>query len=331
MPETTWTAWFDCGTTNTRLYLVDEKGEFLFGGAKEIGSRNVAIAGTKDVLALALAELFMQALKRFAIIPKAVRRIYASGMIASAYGLMEIPHQLVPVSAQSLRAGIKEVYVQALGRSICLIPGVRTCASDWRYAGNVRGEETEVFGAAAALEERGQCSDGIYVLPGSHTQILCLRNGQIEDICSLFTGELFHALQEETMLSGTLKHTPDRVDPVFLRMGCRDGNVLGINRALYLCHSNQVFDRFLPTQRYSYAEGVIHSGVVQSLEQIVLRSQSNHPRIVMVCDRFCWEIYSALLQGSRLQEIIWLPLSAPGCFGVRGLRSIVGNEGVHYE
>ena len=325
MPETTWTAWFDCGTTNTRLYLVDENGKFLFCGVKTIGSRNVAIAGTNEVLSQAMADLFKQALEQFAIVPDAVNSIYASGMITSVYGLMEIPHLVAPVSVQTLCAGIKKVYVRALERSIHLIPGVRTCAGDWRYAGNVRGEETEVFGAAAMLEEQGRCSDGIYVLPGSHTQILCLQNGQIEDICSVFTGELFHALQEETILSGTLKYTPDHVEPEFVQMGCSDGNILGINRALYLCHSNQVFDRFTPAQRYSYAEGVIHSGVIQSLEQIVLRRQSNHPKIVMVCDWFCWEIYSALLQGSCLQEIIWLPPSEPGCFGVRGLRSIIGN------
>ena len=114
-------------------------------------------------------------------------------------------------------------------------------------------------------------------------------------------------------------------------MGCRDGSALGINRALYLCHSNQVFDRFTPAQRYSYAEGVVHSGVMQSLEQTALRCGSKHPQVVMVCDQFHWEIYSILLQDSCLQEIVWLPPSKPGCFGVRGLRSIVGNERVHYE
>lgn len=325
MPESAYLGWFDCGTTNTRLYLIDDSGRHLFCGAKAIGSRNVAIAGTREVLSLAMAELYRQTLERFAIAPEAVRRIYASGMVTSAYGLKEVPHLTAPVSAQTLCAGITELYIQALERKVYLIPGVRTCTEDWRDAGNVRGEETEVFGAAAALEERGRCSDGIYVLPGSHTQILCLQNGQIEDICSLFTGELFHALREETILSGTLKHTPDHVEPEFLRMGCSDGNALGINRALYLCHSNQVFDRFTPAQRYSYAEGVLHSGVVQALEQIVLRSRSKHPQTVMVCDRFHWEIYSALLKGSCLQEIIWLPPSGPGCFGVRGVRSIVGN------
>ncbi len=289
-----------------------------------MGSRNVAMTGSSLVLAQAMAQLLRET-------PESAVQIYASGMVTSAFGLKEIPHLAAPVSAAQLRAGITEVFVEEMGRTIRLIPGVKTCAADWRVQGNVRGEETEVFGAAAVLESCGGCSDGVYILPGSHTQIVYLHSGQIVDILSLFTGELFHALREETILSGTLKNMPDAVEPEFVRQGCADAMEFGINRALYLCHSNQVFQRFTPAQRYSYAEGAILSGVVRSLTQALSRVWTDCPQIILVCDELNWNIYGALLQGGSLPHVLWLPPEAPGCFGVRGLRSIVGNKEVSYE
>lgn len=324
MSEKRCIAWFDCGTTNTRLYLIEEDGQFHFCGVKAVGSRNVAMTGSSAVLAQAMGELLQKA-------PESAVQIYASGMVTSAFGLKEVPHLVAPVSVAALRTGIAETYVDALGRTICLIPGVKTAASDWRFSGNVRGEETEVFGAAAVLESRGLCSDGVYILPGSHTQILYLKNGEITDILSLFTGELFHALREETILSGILKNIPDSINPEFVRQGCADANTFRINRGLYLCHSNQIFQRFTPAQRYSYAEGVILSGVYQALIQRLQHSWAHCPQIVMVCDELNWNIYGALLQNGSFPNVLWLPPEAPGCFGVRGLRSIVENEEVHYE
>jgi len=324
MSENRCIAWFDCGTTNTRLYLIAEDGTYRFCGRKAVGSRNVAMEGSCAILAQTMAQLLRET-------PESAVQIYASGMVTSAFGLKEIPHLAAPVSAAQLRAGITEVFVEEMGRTIRLIPGVKTTVSDWRFSGNVRGEETEVLGAAAVLESCGACSDGVYILPGSHTQIVYLHSGQIVDILSLFTGELFHALWEETILSAILKNIPDSIDPEFVRQGCADTVEFGINRSLYLCHSNQIFRRFTDAQRYAYAEGVLLSGVYQALAQRLQRSWADCPQIILVCDELNWNIYGALLKGGSLPNVLWLPPEAPGCFGVRGLRSIVGNEEVSYE
>ena len=315
--------WFDCGTTNTRLYLIDSETEFSFCGSKAIGSRNVAITGTSLVLAQAMADLYKEAVRGFALEQDDVDRVYASGLVTSAFGLKEVPHLEVSVSPQKLRSAMDKVWVEQMAREIYLIPGVKSSAADWRYTGNLRGEETEALGAAAMLEERGCGSDGVYILPGSHTQILYLKNGEIVDILSLFTGELFRALRSETILSHTLNDTPEDIIPEFVRQGCADAMEFGINRALYLRHSNQIFQRFTPAQCYSYAEGVILSGVYTALEQRIQQRWMDCNRIVLVCDEINRNIYGALLEGSGLPEMMWLQPSQQGCFGVRGLCSIV--------
>ena len=277
------------------------------------------------MLAQTMADLYRDALARFGLLQDDVNCVYASGMVTSKFGLKEVPHLEVPVSPQKLHCAMDKVWVEQMQRDVYLIPGIKSTAVDWRYMGNLRGEETEALGAAAMLEDRGCGSDGVYILPGSHTQILYLKNGEIVDILSLFTGELFHALRSETILSHTLNHTPEDIIPEFVRRGCSDAREFGINRALYLCHNNQIFQRFTPEQRYSYAEGVLLSGVYTALEQRVQQHWTDCSRIVMVCDEINRNIYGALLLDSVLPDMIWLRPSQQGCFGVKGLCSIVGN------
>ena len=92
MSENRCIAWFDCGTTNTRLYLIAEDGTYRFCGGKAVGSRNVAMEGSCAILAQAMAQLLQES-------PESAVQIYASGMVTSAFGLKEVPHLVAPVSA----------------------------------------------------------------------------------------------------------------------------------------------------------------------------------------------------------------------------------------
>ena len=106
--------WFDCGTTNTRLYLIDSKMQFSCCGTKAIGSRNVAITGTSLVLAQAMGELYQETLAQFHLAQEDISCVYASGMITSALGLKEVAHLEAPVSPQKLRQALRETIEQTI-------------------------------------------------------------------------------------------------------------------------------------------------------------------------------------------------------------------------
>ena len=40
----------DCGTTNSRVYVLNDKFKIIKRGTKKVGVRDIAISGSKDVL-----------------------------------------------------------------------------------------------------------------------------------------------------------------------------------------------------------------------------------------------------------------------------------------
>ena len=56
-------ATIDCGTTNSRVYIVNEGAEILGKAAKKVGVRDTAIHGSNEVLKEGLKEIFYQSLE----------------------------------------------------------------------------------------------------------------------------------------------------------------------------------------------------------------------------------------------------------------------------
>jgi 2-dehydro-3-deoxygalactonokinase len=61
----------------------------------------------------------------------------------------------------------------------------------------MRGEETQLMGAAAEGRETG---DGLFVLPGTHSKWAVLRGGRIAWFATFMTGELFAVLSQHSIL-----------------------------------------------------------------------------------------------------------------------------------
>ena len=99
-----YTVYYDSGTTNSRAYLLGENCELLATAKREVGSKDSALAGSNKVLILALKELYDELLSQNGLRDGDVNAIYASGMITSNVGLLEIPHLIAPASAADLHA-----------------------------------------------------------------------------------------------------------------------------------------------------------------------------------------------------------------------------------
>lgn len=91
-------AYFDSGTSNTRLYLLDENMDLVDLSKETVGSKDSAVAGTNKVLLSRLKEMYDRALERQGLREEQIRTIYASGMSTSPYGIKEYPHQTIPIS-----------------------------------------------------------------------------------------------------------------------------------------------------------------------------------------------------------------------------------------
>ena len=197
--------YFDSGTTNSRVYLLDRDYNVKFTAKRPVGSRDSAIEGSNMVLIKALKSLYDEVFKKTDAIEEDVEAIYASGMITSPYGLHEIPHIVLPVTLGEFASHIYCHYERKLfERNIYLVPGIKTVGDDIAFVNNTRGEEIEALGALADLEAMGASKKIALILPGSHTHVIYVEDGVLTGIISNFTGEVFQALKEETILSPIL-------------------------------------------------------------------------------------------------------------------------------
>ena len=62
----------DCGTTMTRIYIVDENQQIIASGRKKVGVRDTSITGSRDTLRSGVTELFFEVLEENRIPDKQV-------------------------------------------------------------------------------------------------------------------------------------------------------------------------------------------------------------------------------------------------------------------
>lgn len=324
--------YYDSGTTNTRAYLLDEEFRVCCVEKKNVGSRDSAICGSNRVLIEGLKELYDRVLEKAAFGGEDIKAIYASGMITSPYGLVEIPHSVVPLHVKDFADELFCFHEDScLHRDVWLVPGLKTVNEDFSFVGNMRGEEIEIIGTLDELHSRG-IHNAALIMPGSHTHVTYIKNDEVSDIISNFTGELFHAIQKETILSPVLDREVKELDKAMVQKGVENIGRFGFNRALYICHAMRIMNTGTPEERYSYAEGVVNGGIRLSLEYYCEHRWKDCDTVAVVSDEFMYKLFSMIFEGSPyIKHVVWLPISADKSYAVEGLRKIISVKGDKHE
>jgi 2-dehydro-3-deoxygalactonokinase len=201
----------DCGTTNTRIFIVSEKKEIVASGTRQIGVRDTSITGSKDALKNGLEELYFSILKENNIPAGDIDFAIASGMITSEIGLIEIPHLVAPVGMEELSGNIKMVNdpeVLNIGVPVYFVRGVRNDygtdagIGDLRQVDFLRGEEVQCIGILYELKPELPLN---VVILSSHTKIVHLdQQGRIARCMSTISGQLFNAMRDATSVGKSL-------------------------------------------------------------------------------------------------------------------------------
>lgn len=201
----------DCGTTNTRIYILNSQREIIAEGSKKVGVRDTSITGTKDRLKQGIEELFHEILLSNQISPAEIRWAMASGMITSEIGLLEIPHLIAPAGREELAANIVRTAsgeVLALGCPVYFVPGIRNRYADGarifdlRQVDFMRGEEVQLIGISSALEPGESC---FAVTLSSHTKVSYLDgSGKVVSSITSLSGQMFEALVNSTNIGKSI-------------------------------------------------------------------------------------------------------------------------------
>ena len=124
-----------------------------------------------------------------------------SGMIGSKNGLLEVPYCPCPTTASDIAAALGWVDTGNADFNIAIVPGVRNGFEDV-----MRGEETQVFGAAAVLGVQ----NATMVLPGTHSKWVQLVDGAITKFNTFMTGEFYALLAQHSILAKSLPEQTDK-------------------------------------------------------------------------------------------------------------------------
>lgn len=204
----------DCGTTNTRIYLVTEDGTRAASGERKVGVRDTAITGSRETLKAGIESLFQEVLSRSGIPAQEVRFAIASGMITSEIGLIGIPHLAAPCGLRELAEEIKVVRDPAvlnLGIPVYLIRGVRNSYRDasvqnLRNVDFMRGEEVQCIGI---LEVVKPVLPATVVVFSSHTKFIHIdETGRITHSVTTMSGQIFEALRSSTNVGKSIAAQP---------------------------------------------------------------------------------------------------------------------------
>jgi 2-dehydro-3-deoxygalactonokinase len=180
----------DWGTSSFRAALIAPDGEILD-----------ELALPRGVMSFKQGEFAPFLISTCARMTKAGGQSFVlSGMIGSKDGMAEVPYCACPATPMDVARGVR----WAVKDRVAIAPGVRFENDDV-----MRGEEIQIFGAAAVLGIR----DATMVLPGTHSKWVHLEGGAILGFNTFMTGEIYSLLAQHSILSKSLAQHSTAFEP----------------------------------------------------------------------------------------------------------------------
>lgn len=183
----------DWGTSRLRAYLLDARGAALDRYSADAGIQTVRHGEWTEILAQACGG-WLAAQPDLPVV--------MAGMVGSRNGWAEAPYAPCPADARDIAARMIRVK-RGDGGEASIVPGL-TC--DWTgldgtpVADVMRGEETLILGSGV--------TNGVVVLPGTHSKWARVETGRILSFATAMTGELFALLKSQSIL-GRLAEEPE--------------------------------------------------------------------------------------------------------------------------
>lgn len=210
----------DCGTTNSRIFLLNEKFEIIKKGNKKIGVRDTAIHGSNEVLKMGLKELMEDVVVSSGLKMQDIKFAITSGMITSEIGLLEIPHLWAPAGIDDLAGNIKVVKdldIFPLDIPLYFIRGIKnffpqdTTYKDLRKIDFMRGEETQVAGLISLYPELSY--PVMMVVLSSHTKYIYInKEKKVHSSLTTLSGQIYDAIKKETSIGKSIQGNEDKKD-----------------------------------------------------------------------------------------------------------------------
>lgn len=306
----------DWGTTSLRCMLVDENGAILEQAKAERGILKTGGVPFDQILHEQI-ERFLPRFPDGEIVP-----VLMSGMIGSRQGWQEAAYLRCPASPQKLAQSLQPVTTAGQSLTRCdvrIVPGMDIAedVAAGALPDVMRGEETQVFGAMLAAG----VSDGIFVLPGTHSKWVHVEAGTISRFRTYMTGEIYASLLSSTILGHFAKSDSD--DQEGFTFGVKTAERAGSHAApgdllnmAFTARSRVLHGELAEAAVRSYLSGLLIGAEILSATRhyaTLPGPQTEHPFVVHVIgDDALMQRYSqaASLLGGSVEPAITNPVPA---------------------
>ncbi|WP_353719742.1 2-dehydro-3-deoxygalactonokinase [Dyadobacter sp. 676] len=213
--------------------------------------------------------------------------IVLSGMASSSIGMQELPYARLPFSVDGSHLGMEHYdETDAFPHEVILISGVR---SDHDV---MRGEETQLIGLGAAMDLSGR--DAIFILPGTHSKHMFVRDGRLIDFKTFMTGEVFNLMANHSILKDSIDHyrQPDfnaEAASAF-RKGIRESGSGNILNALFTVRTNQLFDLLDKRENGMFLSGLLIGYEIRDL------TRETDAHLVLCGGNNLYQLYKAAIE-----------------------------------
>jgi 2-dehydro-3-deoxygalactonokinase len=233
-----------------------------------------------------------------------------SGMASATIGMRELPYVPAPLPLSGESLPTARIASGVLPCETLLVSGVRTEHE------MMRGEETILLGLAA-----DGLSDGLAILPGTHSKHVVVRGGILESIHTYFTGELFAILREHSVLRASLAPAPTP-GPAFER-GVRDAASANLLHEFFALRAGSVLHGTPPEENADRLSGLL---IGTELRDLAAGSSDDLP-IVVAAPEPLRSFYRIALRCLGFDaRCRFVPNEEMARAVVRGQRTILGSE-----
>lgn len=273
-------ATIDCGTTNSRIYIVNEQADILGKATKKVGVRDTAIHGSNQILKDGLQETFYQAVENAGCKLNEIGFAISSGMITSEIGLLEIPHLWAPVGMDDLAQNITKVHdttIFPVDIPIYFIRGIKNrydpetaSVKTVGFLDFMRGEEAQIAGLLSIYDLQPPLT--IAVL-SSHTKFISInQDSKVLGSLTTVSGQVYEAILKETFLGKSVRATTEYDDSDYLDKDVIDSAYNWVTNAGFL--RTLLMPRFLDVliktewyERKLFVEATIAAEDMQAMQQ----------------------------------------------------------------
>lgn len=226
------------GSSNFRAYRI--------GADSRVVDEYAEAAGVAGLDRAGMAAIIQKVAARWPVgVP-----VYASGMIGSSIGWVEVPYAEAPAGCGELARELTRTDIGGL--DVRIVPGI-ACRRGFDDAPDIlRGEETELLGLIAVGH-----GNGLAALPGTHTKWVRLAGGRVVDFFTSMSGEIFDRLTAKGLLASIVEGEA-AAGPAFLE-GVAAGRArkLGLGTLLFGARARVIRRELQRADAASYIRGLL--------------------------------------------------------------------------